>query len=306
MIQLFTPVPIPSFSKPLDYDSSALMLGSCFTEHMGKKLKRAGFHVSINPYGIIFNPVSLSTLIERAMQERFFALGEVESSFCYEAQSAVSGSCEQEVMEAMNHALGMLREDIKGSTHIFITLGTAWVYTLKETGQVVANCHQQPQRLFDKRLLTPDEINTSLHHITTHLHQMNPDIQLIYTLSPVRHLKDGVVSNQRSKARLHEAIQTSIDIGNATYFPAYEIVMDELRDYRYYDRDMLHLNELGIDCVWSRFRESAICPSTDQAQKAIEKHRKLEAHRPKNVELHRQQVDTSREALRQLFPKINI
>jgi hypothetical protein len=187
-----------------------------------------------------------------------------------------------------------------------VTLGTAWIYELKETGVIVANCHQQPQSLFGKRLLTAIEISDALESMELLIHKVNPQAQIIFTLSPVRHTKDGMVENTRSKARLHEAIQQQCSTENNYYFPAYEILMDELRDYRFYAQDMIHPNGTAVDYVWARFRESVLHTNTLASIKAVEKHRKLQSHRPKNREAHDIQLKISAALLEQNFPNLHL
>lgn len=301
-MKLSTPVPLKAMQPQLDYDSRVVLLGSCFTENIGLKLRYYGFKTTVNPFGIVFNPLSLALQVSRSLNNDVFTNSDVTQRFSYLAHSDLNAAVPENVVNNLNNAATTLAAAIKNGTHIFITLGTAWVYELEATNQVVANCHKQPQQLFTKRLLSMSEITTALHSISAAIKHVNSLATVIYTLSPVRHLKDGFVENQRSKARLHECIQQQIDAGNAIYFPAYEIVMDELRDYRYYDRDMLHLNDLGVDCVWERFCESGINTSTQHIMQAIEKYRLLEAHRPQDKPQHEAQVQAMKDKLLKMYP----
>lgn len=303
-MKLSTPVPLQIVEKQLDYDTRIVLLGSCFTENIGLKLAYYGFQTTVNPFGIVFNPVSLELLLRRSLTGKPFTETDVTSYFSYLAHSDLNGDTTQAVVVNLNNAGTSLLAAVENASHIFITLGTAWVYELKSTGTVVANCHKQPQDLFTKRLLSISEMTNAMDTVYQALQDVNKNATITYTLSPVRHIKDGFVENQRSKARLHECIQQQVDTNQAIYFPAYELVMDELRDYRYYDRDMLHLNDLGVDCVWERFRESVINTDTQQAMLAMEKFQRFRAHKPIDGTEHALQVAVKKAELLQKYPKV--
>jgi hypothetical protein len=303
-MKLSTIIPLQPLKPKLDYSSRVVLLGSCFTENIGSKLGYYGFHTTVNPFGIVFNPVSLALLLSRSLNDAEFTTSDVQGHFSYLAHSDLNATSSDEVVSKLNNAANALTTSIKNASHVIITLGTAWIYELKTTTSVIANCHKQAQDLFNKRLLDLKEITTALDSLHAIIKKVNTKSTITYTLSPVRHLKDGFVENQRSKSRLHECIQQQIDQQQGVYFPAYEIVMDELRDYRYYDRDMLHLNDLGIDFVWERFRESAINSSTQHAMEAMEKYQQLKAHRPQDKVKHDGQVQKMKEYLLKTYPNI--
>lgn len=305
-MKLTTSVPINTLPDLIDYQSKVLLLGSCFTENIGKKLAYYGFEVMVNPFGIVFNSTSLKFLVERAVKDQAFTFDDCTSHFSYLVHSDLNNTDPEQLLENLNASLEKLQLALKNSTHLFITLGTAWFYRHIEKNIIVANCHKQPQHLFEKELLSTNEITLNLKEISELVKSINPTISMTYTLSPVRHIKDGFVENQRSKSRLHEAIQNQVDQNIAQYFPAYEITMDELRDYRFYARDMIHLNDIGIDFIWSRFRESGINPNTLPQQKAIEKYRKLSLHRAIDTIAHETQLKQMRQKLRHTFPEINV
>jgi hypothetical protein len=294
-MKLSTPVPITNLPFLIDYHSKMVFLGSCFTEHIGSKLNFYGFKVAVNPFGIVFNSTSLRILLQRAVKNQIFTLEECTKHYSYLCHSDLNSKNPEQLVLNLNTALHELRASLKTATHLFLTLGTAWVYS-----------HKQPQHVFKKELLSIEAITLDLKLISELAQQINPDISITYTLSPVRHIKDGFIENQRSKSRLHEAIQNQIDIKNASYFPAYEIAMDELRDYRFYARDMLHLNELGIDFIWSRFRESGIDNNTLPKQKAIEKYRNLSNHKAIDVATHQQLIAKVKEELASLYPDLHL
>nr|WP_238566777.1 GSCFA domain-containing protein [Nonlabens ulvanivorans] len=305
-MQLTTPVPITPLQPAINYDSSLVFLGSCFTENIGSKMAYHGFKTCVNPFGIIFNPHSLMILLDRSLNDQLFTLEDVDSHFSYLAHSDLNGSTRDAVLNNLNTAGTLLTQQIKKASHVFITLGTAWIYEHIEQQSIVANCHKQPQVLFQKKLLSINKITDSLNVITSIIQRAQPNAQVVFTLSPVRHIKDGFTENQRSKARLFEAIQAVVEMQKAQYFPAYEIVMDELRDYRFYGRDMIHLSETGIELVWERFRECVISTTCSPIMKAVDKHRKLIAHRPSNVDLHLEQIEKSLISLQQKYPQVEL
>jgi len=304
-MKLTTSFDIPNHTQPIAYDSKMVLLGSCFSQNIGDKLAYYGFDAMVNPFGVIFNPHSLMVLMERSLTDGFSDI-DISETFSYLAHSDLDGVDKNETLTNLQKSGSQLKTELESASHLILTLGTAWIYEFKETGTIVANCHQQPQKLFNKRLLTIDEISQSLQHIKSLVNAVNPGVQIILTLSPVRHTKDGMVENSRSKARLHEAIQQQCENENAYYFPAFEILMDELRDYRFYARDMIHPNATAVDYVWLRFRESVINTNTSNAIKSIEKYRKLAAHRPKNATAHELQLSKMKTQLLADFPYLKL
>lgn len=305
-MQLFTPVPIAEHQHPIDYGSHILMLGSCFSEHIAARLQHSGFSTVSNPFGIIFNPQSIRVLLERCMLETSFTSRDVHEGFSYFAHSRISAPTNTQVLNNLNHAASIVKNAVQSASHIYITLATAWVYRLKTSGMVVANCHKQPQILFDKELLETKMLEADMSAMVKLIAQHNPTARVTFTLSPIRHLKDGFIENHHSKARLFDAIINSCKSHGCSYFPSYEIVMDQLRDYRFYAPDMIHLNSVGIDFVWSRFRESGINQGLLPVMNRVEKFRKLEAHRPSDHVAHRQQVLERRQHLLREHPEVTL
>ena len=174
------------------------------------------------------------------------------------------------------------KRSLETTSNIIITLGTAWVYRHIASKKIVANCHKVPQKEFQKELLITDEIKTSLENCMALVKKVNPNAQFIFTVSPVRHLKDGFVENQRSKAHLITALHQMINGNDVSYFPAYEIMMDELRDYRFYGKDMLHPNELAVDYIWEKFRSVWISPDCLSVMEEVDSIQKGLMHRPFN------------------------
>ncbi len=289
---LSTTVPMIIANDQIGYSSRLLLLGSCFAENMGQKLAYFKFQHLVNPFGILFHPLAIETLVARALQKQAFTLPEV---FCFEgswhsfaAHSQLSDLTSAKLLQNLNGAIQATHDHIINATHIIITLGTGWVYRELDTNQVVANCHKLPQRHFSKELLGIDTIVASVQRTLALVLGANPNAKIIFTISPVRHLKDGFVENQRSKAHLITALHTVLDIemgkGNRQvgYFPAYEIMVDELRDYRFYESDMVHPSTLAIDYIWDKFKHVWISKGAFQTLDEVENIQKGLNHRPFN------------------------
>ncbi len=286
-MNLQTNIPLKRTKNPINYDSQILLLGSCFASNIGKKLAYFQFRNLQNPFGILFHPKAIATFLWRvASQERYVAedlFFHNEQWHCFDAHSALSDADPQVVLDRLNRALMQTLSQIRNATHVVLTLGTAWGYRLKALDEIVANCHKIPQTEFDKVLLTVAEVETYLKEIRNYIKAINPTIQLIVTVSPVRHLKDGFVANTRSKAHLIAGVHQFIDqTANAQYFPAYELQIDELRDYRFYDQDMLHPSALAVDYIWERFCEVYMTTEAKEVMEQVVIVQKGLAHRPFN------------------------
>lgn len=280
-MQFRTQIPINKNSLPISYDSNIVSLGSCFAVNIGQKLEYYKFRNTINPFGILFHPLALEKIISFALNKKKFSKADIffhnERWHCFDAHSDLSSTDAESLINSLNTASLLLNEAVKSASHIIITLGTAWVYNHNEIKETVANCHKVPQKEFTKELLDPERIKQSLQNNINMIREMNPDVQVIFTVSPVRHIKDGFAENQWSKANLISAVQDFIKQESSdcvTYFPSYEIMMDELRDYRFYNEDMIHPNQTAIDYIWERFTESFInenCYKTMEDAASIQK-----------------------------------
>lgn len=266
-LKLSTSVTIPNPKHTIDCSDRIFSIGSCFSDHIGSKLQTHGFQCLLNPFGTIYNPLSIEKLLQRSVDLDLVVSSEIlakeETYFHYDFHSMFSSIDKDKTINQINESLHAAHQFIKEARWIIITLGTAYVYELKESSQIVANCHKMPADLFDKHLVDIPEIEQSLAHIKSNLLSLNPNLRIILTVSPVRHLRDGLIDNNRSKARLIECCHRSLD-HKTYYFPSYEIMMDELRDYRYYDRDLSHPNELAIDIIWNKFINN--CMSNDSIE----------------------------------------
>ncbi len=269
-MQFTTPIVILKSKKLIDYNSKIVSIGSCFAENMASKFDYFKFNTITNPFGIIFNPVSIENVFFRAINEIEFTENDVffhnERWQCYEVHSILSNQNKEEYLLNLNQILIDFKNHIQTASHFIITYGTSWVYRLRhfdsaqyrqalsDKNIIVANCHKVAQNEFDKEILSVEIIEKSIKNTIELIQKVNPKCNFIFTVSPVRHIKDGFVENTLSKAHLISAIHSSIfHLPTSNYFPSYEIMMDELRDYRFYAEDMLHPNQIAIDYIWEKF-----------------------------------------------------
>ena len=284
-MKLQTKIPIESETPKIDYDSKILLLGSCFVESIGGKLDYVKFQTLQNPFGILFNPVVIERIIERALESDFFTESDIffknERWYCFEMHSSVCATTKIDFLSLINNKLNELREYLITASHIVLTFGTSWVYRFLKTKKIVANCFKIPQKEFQKDLLSLEEIKTSYNNIVTQILSRNPDTQIITTISPVRHLKEGIIENNRSKAHLITVLQQLVSKEKkVSYFPSYELMLDELRDYRFYKEDMIHPNDTAIKIIWEFFKKTWISKKTESIQKSIRTIRSGLDHQP--------------------------
>lgn len=263
-----TKIPIEKYQNTIDYNSKIVSLGSCFAENIGAKFDYFKFQNTINPFGIIFNPVSIEKLVNRIVNKIEFTENDIffhnDLWHCYEVHSELSNPNKEDFLNELNLIIQNSNNLITQATHLIITYGTSWVYQLRQAQSgvngIVANCHKVPQNQFDKEILSVEIIQKSIENSIQLIQKINPNCNFIFTISPVRHIKDGYVENQRSKAHLISAIHAIINyqLSTVNYFPSYEIMMDELRDYRFYADDMLHPSQMAIDYIWIKFFENYV------------------------------------------------
>ena len=283
-----TEIPLKKYNFPIDYHSEILLLGSCFAENIGEKFGYFKFQNSVNPFGIIFNPVSLDKLIKRVVEKHYFTENDIffhnDLWHCFDVHSELSNPNKEEFLDNLNSILKLVHHQIASLSHCFITLGTSWVYRNSISKEIVANCHKVPQKEFTKELLSEAKIQKSLQNIISLIQNINPNCNFIFTVSPVRHIKDGFFENNVSKGNLFSAIQNILShrAESRCYFPSYEIVIDELRDYRFYKEDMLHPNEIAIDYIWEKFSKSYINESEIGLMNEIDAIQKALQHKPFN------------------------
>lgn len=284
-MQFFTHIDITPIAEQIDYTSHILSLGSCFADNVARKLLDAKFQVVASPTGTLFNPHSIASALHRLAVQREVKEQDLnydgERWFHYAFHSAFSAADKQQALANMQQAISRGAEALRSADTVIITFGTAWVYRLIESGEVVANCHKQPHRLFRKELLTVEDIVKCWSEVLEHPLK---DKRVIFTVSPIRHLGDGLEQNSLSKATLRVAIAELIRRYPAStcYFPAFEIMNDELRDYRFYDNDMLHPSAVAIDYIWHRFTEAAISKQAQEAMQQIARILQAANHKPFN------------------------
>jgi len=262
-----TYVDIPETPFKISYGSKLIFLGSCFADAIGKKMQELKFQVCSNPFGVLYNPVSITTSLKLLLNKEIFTENDIQFEnelwFSFSHYTLFSDTNPQKCLERINKSFKIAKNFIRSSDILVITLGTSWVYELRSTGNAVANCHKLPAALFNRYFSTTEESAEKLKIIILELRKVNPNLKVIFTVSPVRHWKDGAIENQRSKAALILAVvKLQREIDNIYYFPAYEIFMDELRDYRFYASDMLHPSEQAINYTWEKFA-NAFFISTD-------------------------------------------
>ena len=288
-MQFRTTFQIQSSDFKLNHQHKILTIGSCFSDEIGKRLTDLKFDGLINPFGVIFNSHSIQNLIERSIQKKYFTTADVhqngEEFFCFDVHSSFNALTKEAVLEELNLTLDQVHDYILSCDVLMITLGTSWIYEWKTSNQVVANCHKVDAKQFEKRLLTTEENLKSLELIVSDLKNINPTIRIITTVSPVRHTKDGMIENNVSKARLLDALyQLSLQNNQVEYFPSYELVLDDLRDYRFFKEDLIHPSKQAVDYIWERFSETYFEQSTQTIIQKINKVISAINHRPFNEE----------------------
>ncbi len=282
-----TPVPISPQEPKIDHFSKIFSTGSCFVGNIGKKFDYYKLQNLRNPFGILYHPFAIENFITKAVSGYIFTEEDVffhnERWHCFDAHSSLSDPTLEKILATLNTKLTAAGNYLKAASHVIITPGTSWVYRKKSSAKTVANCHKLPQDNFTKELTRASEIERSLVSMITSIHKINPEAKVIFTISPVRHLKDGVMENQRSKSHLITAVHDVIDKHPGTvYFPSYEIMMDELRDYRFVTEDLVHPNKIAIDFIWEKFGETWISRETQTLFNDIEYIQKGISHRPFN------------------------
>jgi len=309
-----TPVVIPAANKLINHHDSLLILGSCFAENIGEKLTSHKFNANVNPFGIIYNPVSIAKSLNHIFNEYNFKEDDLlffnDKWLSLQHHGSFSNSNQTVCLNNINNSIKSVHSQLKQATYLFITFGSAWVYEHEKHG-LVANCHKIPATQFSKRLLKVDEIVAAYKTLINTIKSINPTIHIVFTVSPVRHTKDGLWENNLSKAVLHLSIKELIEnFDNCTYFPAYEIVMDELRDYRFFNDDLVHPTHLAVNYVWEKFAMSYFSKETIALMGNIQKIKQAATHKPFdfNSEKHQQFIKNQLTIIQELttqFPHLN-
>jgi hypothetical protein len=284
---------IKKLSVPIDHHHRLLLIGSCFTENIGEKLKNYKFPVLQNPNGILFNPVSVAEALTDYIENTRFSQDDLftfnEGWHSWKHHSRFSGITPEDALSKINSSTNEAHGYLKQADFLMITLGSSFVYTFTEkainakTGSVAANNHQAPSDWFYRRLMTTEEVLHSLDNLIHRLFLFNPRLQIIFTISPVRHVREGVVENNRSKAVLIQAVHHLVDkFDKLFYFPAYELVIDDLRDYRFYAEDLVHPNYHATQYVWEKFVNACMDDKTRKLMEEIHAINLAFQHKPFN------------------------
>lgn len=315
-MQLQTIIPLKQQEPKIDYNSELLLVGSCFVENIGEKLDFFKFKNLQNPFGILFHPEAIHRFFQNVKSGKTYTEADIfhhqERWHSFDAHSVLSNSNKEELLKQLNEKITAAKLQLQKSSHIIITLGTAWGYELKSSDKTVANCHKVPQKEFEKKLQSVESVFLNLKSTVETIEEVNPKATIIFTVSPVRHIKDGFVENQRSKAHLIAAVHQVVDNfskSKISYFPSYEIMMDELRDYRFYAEDMIHPSQIAIDYIWEKFTSVWIAPEALQTMKMVEAIQRGMQHRPFNEQSEQHQkflqdLELKKEKLRENFPHI--
>ncbi len=280
---------LSSVKKFLSYDSCILSNGSCFAALIGDQLRSLGFSSLTNPFGTLYHPKAIKLLIEYANHDRQFDEALITEQgdifYSWHHHSDLSTTDRSKIVNLINDVIIKLHATFVQSNVFFFTLGTAWYYKLKSNDQFVVNCHKHPSSKFTKHLSSVEDIQSNLQDIVNTIQNVNEESTIVFTVSPVRHLKDGFIENQLSKAALLVAVNSIVSANEKVlYFPAYEIMMDDLRDYRFYADDMLHPNSVAQEYIWKRFQDWSMDADTKRIVQAVDRIKKAALHRPFNPE----------------------
>ena len=309
-----TKVELPTGEYQINHSSRLMLWGSCFAENLGKYLSENKFACDTNPFGVLYNPFSISKAIGQLMDKDTYSDLHFDNGKWYSLMhhSLFSDTEKEECLYRINSRFKVGKENLQKADWIILTWGTAWVYEWKETGEIVGNCHKLPDKLFRRRLLDVTEVVENYRELLAKIHLQSPQVQVLFTVSPIRHAKDGYHGNQISKSILLLAIERICsEFPFCHYFPSYEIMMDELRDYRFYADDMLHPSALAVNYIWECFCQCFFSKDTLAFMKEWDGIKKGLEHKPFNTEsdtYHRflSQILLKIEAVKEKFPYLDV
>ncbi len=302
-MNFFSKVDIPASDLRIDHKSNLVFIGSCFADNISAQFASRKFKVQANPFGTVYNPLSIAQMVKNIAEGKVYGDTDVFQDVCrdnghgdnlwhsWDAHSSLSGHTREECIDKLNAATMQTRDFLQKADVIFVTLGTAFVYYLKDSGKPVSNCHRQDPNLFTRRMISVEEATDSIRETVTSIRQLNPNTHIVFTVSPLRHMSDGAHNNTLSKATLQLAVNSAISnittVPSASsgtfpavdYFPSYEIVMDELRDYRFYSDDMIHLSKTAEAYIFERMVSAYCDERTREDMAKVEKFLKMASHR---------------------------
>jgi hypothetical protein len=310
-MNFFTKVDLPVTDFKIDYNSRLAFFGSCFADNISAQFTARKFNVLANPFGTVYNPLSIAQMVKNIADGKVYGDADVFQDVCrdnghgdnlwhcWDAHSSLSASTREECIAKLNAATAQARDFLRKADAVFITLGSAFVYYLKDSGMPVSNCHRQDPNLFTRRMISVEEAASAICEIVENLRKIKNQTRIaspsarndvarftsdntpriVFTVSPLRHMGDGAHNNTLSKATLQLAINKALEEANATYFPSYEIVMDELRDYRFYADDMVHLSKTAEEYIFKQMTETYCDSTTRENMAKVEKFLKMANHR---------------------------
>lgn len=281
-----TVIKAPENRQMLQHSDQVMLLGSCFSDNIGGKMRTGMMQALVNPFGTIYNPLSIAASVKRIISGEpiagmtLFQQSGVWNSFAFHSRFSMGDK--EATLNRMNSRIEQAHTALKQCKMLVITLGTAVVYRLNSTGEVVSNCHKVPQHEFSRSMASVDEMTRALNQMVDQLHEYNPELQIVFTISPIRHIADGLETNSLSKASLRVTVDNVINAhkGYTEYFPSYEIVMDDLRDYRFYATDMVHPSDVAVEYIWQTFQATYLDDRAAQAVARCERVMKRLMHRP--------------------------
>lgn len=285
MKPLRTKLRLEDFPDKIDYQQSIFSIGSCFAVHIAEQLSTHKFRIALNPFGILYNPFSISQSIQRLIEGRPYEPDQLfqhdELWHSYDHHGVFSDPEQEVCLEKINTALKEGSQFLRSAQWCILTLGTAYVFVEKKQQRIVANCHKVPGGEFTRIRLSQEEMVLQLSSSIQAIRKINPSVNFILTVSPVRHIRDGLIENQRSKAALLLAVEElTRQHSGVYYFPSYELLLDDLRDYRFYESDLIHPNALAVEYIWERFEEAFFAQDTWQIMKEVRKVVQAAQHRP--------------------------
>ncbi|HYG16326.1 MAG TPA: GSCFA domain-containing protein [Bacteroidia bacterium] len=301
--------PVQSPENRINYRDKLLLMGSCFAENIGERMQRYAFNIGVNPNGITYNPISIANTISRLLADKEYSEAELfyhnELWSSWEHHGRYSNTDKSHCIRQINTDYSTGSDFVKTGQWLIVTFGSAWAYRLRSTGQVVNNCHKYPNKEFDKILLSPEEIIKTWQGLFTQIKSVNPGLSVIFTVSPVRYVRDGVAENNLSKAILLQSVHALCKSSGTYYFPAYELVIDDLRDYRFFEADLVHPNRLGIDYVWEKLLETCMDDESRGIYPQVKSLKEALEHRPFNpdTESHKKFVGSTQRRKDELLKK---
>ncbi|ASZ13753.1 GSCFA domain-containing protein [Chitinophaga pendula] len=308
--------PVTPPDAAIRYEDPLLLMGSCFTEEIGRLLQAHQFNTQLNPHGILYNPVSITQALHAYLDGKVYTEADLFEQdglwHSWDHHSRFSSPDAAQALASINAAQAAACERIDQLEWVVITLGSAFAYQLRDNGKLVGNCHKVPAGAFYKKLLTPDEVISALDNAIHRLWFRNRRVKILFTISPVRYVRDGVVENNMSKAVLIQAVHHMVNkFDHLYYFPAYELVLDDLRDYRFFKDDLVHPNDTAIQYVWEQFTRHFLTPESQELLGRIAEINRARQHRPFHAEsaAHRkflQRYAVTAKALQQQYPYLSL